>query len=401
MEACMMTPRERLLASLKHQEPDRVPIDLGGASATGISAFAYNRLKARLGLPAGKVKIYDLEQMLADVEPEVLKKVGGGAAYLTLPKCPVHDVASWRDWEVGEGLTAIVPEPFKPVKNALGDWEAVKDGRAIWRMPAGGRYFDQVYFPMEDKDSIEDLKEYRPRLASDFELDALEKRAKDLQETGAAVIYHCGSSIFNCAQGLRGHANFMMDLMINKPFAEALIQRILDFRVENMKRCLGRLGKYVDIVECSDDLGTQNGPMISPAVYREMLMPAHAKLFEVIRGYGKYSILHSCGSVCDLIPFFIGSGLDILNPIQLSARGMQPEKLKREFGHDLTFWGGGCDTQKVLPQGTPQEVAEEVKRNTEIFGKGGWFVFAQVHNIQPDVPVENIIAMYGALGVHL
>jgi uroporphyrinogen decarboxylase len=132
-----------------------------------------------------------------------------------------------------------------------------------------------------------------------------------------------------------------------------------------------------------------------------MLKPAHRKIFETIKSYGKYSFLHSCGAVYDLIPDLIDIGLDILNPIQLSAKGMEPEKLKREFGRDLTFWGGGCDTQRVLPSGNPKEIMEEVRRNTEIFGKDGGFVFCQVHNIQPDVPVENIIAMYKALGADL
>lgn len=395
-----MTSRERILAALGHREPDSVPVDLGGLGATGISAFTYNSLRERLGLAAEKFRIYDLDQMLACVGADVLRSVGGDAVYLTLPKGPCHEVTSWKDWAINDTLTVSVPEAFHPLKSADGGYEVCNaQGTAIWRMPPGGRYFDQVFYPFENKDSLEDLKEYRPRFVSGLELDMLEDRAKALRaQSDCAIVYHCGSSVFDCGKSLRGHADFMMDLIANKPFAQALIEKVLEFRLENMRRCLDRLGKYVDVVECSDDLGTQNAPMISPALYREMLMPAHRALFETIRGYGKFSVLHSCGSVYNLIPSFIESGLDALNPVQIAAAGMAPERLKREFGHDLAFWGGGCDTQRTLPAGKPEDVAAEVRKNVDIFSKGGGFIFSQVHNIQADVPVENILSMYSALG---
>jgi uroporphyrinogen decarboxylase len=232
---------------------------------------------------------------------------------------------------------------------------------------------------------------------SEERLLGLERRARELGREYCLVLEGFREANFGLASWLRGMVEFYMDLAGNQAFAHALLDRLLDWQLKLAGFVLDRIGQYVDIVKFADDLGTQESLLISPAMYREFIKPRQARLYQLVKDKCECPILlHSCGAIRDIIPDLIEIGVDALNPIQLSANRMDARSLKKEFGDRITFWGGGIDTQKTLPYGTPEEVRQEVRQNMETLKPGGGFVFAQVHNIQPEVPVENIMAMYEA-----
>ena len=397
-----MTHRERILSALAHREPDRVPVDLGGTESTGITGIAYHRLKRHLGIDDGSVRIFDLMQQIAKVEPSVLRQTGADAVPLLIePK-------GWKRSTLPDGTPCEIPQKVRTETLSNGDTVIrAGDGTALMRRPEGGYYFDSVYHPFESAKEEKEIEDD----ASVFETtdlpfwndegfsDTADRAKKLYVETEYAVVGNLWVHLLAAGQDLRGYENFMVDLVINKKLAHRLLERQLEAYLPRIESYIDAVGEYIDIIQVNDDLGTQDGPMLSPSLYREMIKPYHKMLWGFIKkASNKPLLLHSCGSVYDLIPDIIECGIDALNPVQVSARNMETARLKREFGADLTFWGGGCDTQEVLPHGTPQEVRDEVERRVADLAAGGGFVFCQVHNIQPDVTPENIMAMYDALG---
>jgi uroporphyrinogen decarboxylase len=363
-----MNSRERILTALKHQEPDRVPIDLGG-SATGIEVDAYENLKKRIGV-SGETVAFVRDHV--EVDEPVLERFGVDTRYIRLKP----------------------PRGFKPIieNHSYADMWGTR-----WTKPPTSLYWDMIDYPIKEP-TLEALKKYPwPDPDDPGRVEGLREKAIELHEKTpyALVVDLVGFGIFEQGWALRGMENFLMDLVLNPEFAEALIQRVTDYKVALWGHLLDAVGPYVHIVMETEDLGTQQGPMISPETYRKLVKPAHRRLWEFIKSKTKaYLFLHSCGSVRRFIPDFIDLGLDILNPVQVAARDMDPRELKREFGRDLVFWGGGCDTQNILTFGTPEEVEYEVKRRISELAPGGGFVFNQVHNIQPQVPPENIVRMF-------
>jgi len=388
-----MNSRERIITALRHEEPDRVPIDLGGMFSTGIMGIAYNKLKAYLGIKGGKTRIYDLGQQLAEPEIDVLKIIGGDVlpVLIEYPK-------RWKKSVLPDGSSCEVPYDFNP--ETLPDGSKVlrnNEGRIIAKMPKDGYYYDGVYHPLENAEKTEDLEEYEfYRPINEETIHDLHERAKSLYEnTDYALMLNGAGSIYESAQGLLGWQNFMVKLIRNPDFIAALLDKILEANIKRLEKILPAVNGYVQVVQVGDDLGMQNGPQISPRLYREIIKPRHRKLYQYIKeNIDAYLFIHTCGSVYDFIPDFIEMGIDILNPVQVSAKNMDTKKLKEEFGDKITFWGGGCDTQRVLPFGTPRDVEKEVKRRIEDLAPGGGFVFTQVHNIQAGVPPENMMAMY-------
>jgi uroporphyrinogen decarboxylase len=297
-----------------------------------------------------------------------------------------------------------------PKSSSTWKFETTEDAEYIYytdewgmkrRIPKeNGRYFDLSRHPLEEAETPEDIAKYPwPNPTDPARFEGLEDEAQNLRKTGAAVILGgiC-AGMLEVSLWMRGFENFYTDLLINKPVAEAMLDKILEMKLKYWGNILPKVKDNVDIAMEGDDLGMQNSLLVSPDVYRTLIKPRQRQLFSFIKQQADVHIFfHTCGSVYEIIPDLIEVGVDILNPVQVSAARMDTKQLKKEFGRDIVFWGGGVDTQRILPRGTPQEVRDEVKRRIEDLAPGGGFVFNTVHNIQADVPPQNIIAMWETL----
>ena len=392
-----MTSRERIRAALAHREPDRIPVDLGASESSGIHGIAYNNLKQALGITGGRTQIYDLSQMIAKVQVEVLDRVGADVFPLLI------EPRRWQPWELMDGSACEVPAGADLRRTPRGGVELWADDIRVAVCPPGSYYLDTCYHPLEKAATPADIEAGLAHLRSfdwpafnDEDYADLRARAQALRESSdRAIVGGLWVHVFAAGQILRGFENFMVDLLADKPLAHALMGRLVDCYAERVERYVAAVGEFCDVIQVNDDLGTQNGLQVSLGTYREMVKPYHARLWRQIKELsGKPLLLHSCGSIYEVIPDLIEMGVDAINPVQVAAANMDSAKLKREFGRDLTFWGGGCDTQAVLERGTPAEVREEVKRRCGDLAPGGGFVFCQVHNIQPTITPKNIMAMY-------
>jgi len=370
-----MTPRERLLTALAHKQPDRVPRDLGGR-VTGITAKAYDRLRAHLGLQED-IHITDLNQQLARPSEEVLRRLGIDTRYV---------------------MPAIAPAEERGITEDETGYSFVDDWGITLRMPKeNGYYFDMVSHPLAGL-KVEDLDAYPwPDPHAPGLTRGLREHARRLaEETDFAIVGDASASLFERAWYLRGFENFMMDLVTNERFAVALLDRLLELRLAQLGDFLDAVGEFIHVMRLGDDIGQQGGPLISPPLYRRLVKPRHREIIRFVKARTDARIFyHSCGSVVEFVPDLIEIGVDILNPIQVSAKDMDPARLKAEYGDRLCFWGG-VDTQHVLPQGTPEEVSREARLRIRQLGAGGGYVLNAVHNIQADVPPENVIALYAA-----
>jgi uroporphyrinogen decarboxylase len=265
-------------------------------------------------------------------------------------------------------------------------------------MPAGAPYFEPTYHPLANATTVAEVEALELAPVTEAELAWMQAEGRRLRATtDRAIMGHTGYNVYEGAQQLRGWEQFMVDLGSNPELAQAILQKQADHACENLTRVLGAVGEYIDIVQTGDDLGTQGGPQLSPRMYRNLVKPYQKQVYAHIKALcDKPLFLHSCGGIYPLLPDLIEAGVNIINPVQFTAAGMEAVRLKREFGRDLVFWGGGCDTQHILPEASPAEVRDHVRRQIEIFAPGGGFVFNQVHNIQSGVPAENIIAMLDA-----
>jgi uroporphyrinogen decarboxylase len=409
-----MTSRERVLAAIDHREPDRVPIDLGAMRSTGITAVAYARLKEHLGITSGRTLVYDVVQQLAQPEPPVLDFIGSdvvdlGRAFLTKP-------SDWKDFILPDGTPAAIPAAIDLRPHDGGYIGYASDGTPIGAMPRGAFYLSQTRFPLLEWDgdpavlvrlpSLMDRVTWSAFPAAPYHrpltpehLADIRRRAKLLYETtDYAVMIAFGANLLEWGQYLCRMDQFLVDLVENPRKTAALLDKLVELHLANLEKILDAVDGYVQIIQMGDDLGTQQALEISPRLYREVFKPRQKLIFETVKRRSSLRVfLHSCGAIADIIPDLIEAGVEILNPVQTSARGMDPIRLKREFGKDLTFWGGGCDTQRVLPQETPAEIDAHVRERIETFAPGGGFVFTQVHNIMPHVPPANIVAMRDAV----
>ena len=379
-----MNPRERALMALGHREPDRVPFDLGGSPNAGIHATAYRNLLRHLG-DNRKVTIEDIVTQKARVDEDILRRFK-----VDFRKADFSELTTRKrlcDLGEDEKYTYFVDE-----------W-GIK-----WVKPRKrGLYYDMREHALPGRNvTVQDLDSLKgPALPSQEVLENLKRSAERSRDNGFAVVLDgTGGGVFEWACWIRGHQDFLVDIISRPVLAERLMRRILAYKLEYYELTLGALGTLVDVVAEGDDVATQNRLMISPDLYRRMIKPLHRKLFKGIRESAKGPVFvhfHSCGAVRELIPDLIDVGVDALNPVQVTAAGMETRELKREFGHAITFWGGGVDTQRVLPHGSPDEVRDEVRRRIDDLAPGGGFIFAAVHNIQADVPPANIMAMWEAL----
>ena len=373
----MTSGRDRIRAALDHRETDLLPYDLGGTRVTGIHVRAYARLREALGLERREPKVADLTQQLAEVEPDVLDALG----------CDVRNVAP-------RGASTYRREYHEDGTHRwyIDEWGV---GR---RIPLNdGLYYDSFAPPLAGEPDDATIDRFAwPDPADPGRYEGVADEARRYAAEGRAV--HAGSICGGLTEGLfkmRGFEDGYMDLAAEPARARRVMGKILEIKLGYWERMLPLLGDSVDIVGEADDLGGQARPLFSPATYRELVKPLHRELFDFLHARTSAKVFfHTCGAVRELIPDLIEIGVDILNPVQVSATGMETGALKRDFGRDIVFWGGGVDTQKVLSRGTPDEVRAEVRRRIADLAPGGGFVFATVHNIQPDVPAENILAMH-------
>ena len=375
-----MTSRQRAIKALNHKEPDRIPIDLGGFQ-TGIHKKAYQDLIDYLGFEE-MLQILDPVQQLVIPSERVLEKFHVDFRY----------------------ITADAPEGFKgDIRKSVRNgrlWHDLKDEfGVVWSMPDDQNlYMDISHHPLADT-TLRDLHDYPfPKGKDPSRFTGVRERALEMRENTPYALASgiCGVTYETCWY-MRGLEQWFMDMIENPEFCEALIDQTAKFWVEWLTGFLGEVGDLLDVVMIGDDLAGQHGPLFSPDFYRKVVRPRQQRVIHTIKKLTKAKIwYHTCGSCLEYIPDLIDMGIDILNPVQISARGMDPKNLKKEHGQELVFWGGGIDSQHILPFATPQQVREEVKRNIEIFKPGGGYVFNNVHNIQAGVPPENIVAMYEA-----
>jgi uroporphyrinogen decarboxylase len=405
-----MTPRERVLAALEHREPDKVPIDFGGHRSSGIAAMAYARLRTALGLPPRPIRVYDPVQQLAIIDDDVLDRFQIDT--IELGRGFALDDSCWADWTLPDGTPCQMPVWALPERQD-GQWVLRSgSGRVLARMPQGAIYFEQCYWPYAEHDDFDRLPEALgenmwcavqsppgPLVAGPEGERVLAEGAWELrQKTDRAIIGLFGGNLLEIGQFLYRNDNFFMLLAGNPRRAQEFLDHLVEIHLTNLERFLRAVGPSIDIIVFGDDLGMQNGPQISPAMYRELFQPRHARMWRRAKELADVKVmLHCCGGVRPLIPHLIEAGLDAINPVQISCAGMDAGELKREFGDRLTLWGGGCDTRFVLSHGTPEEVRRHVREQVSILRPGGGFVFQQVHNILADVPPENIIAMFDAV----
>ena len=393
-----LTSRERVRISLNHQEPDRLPIDFGAMRSTGINAIAYNRLKKYLGMKNTETKVYDIYQQLAEPEEAIMKIMGADVVQLHRYRPAFGiDIANWKPGKLMDGSDCLVPRDFNPVENSRGDLDVIKDDKVIARMPKGGYYFDPMYHPYANVKSMGDIDKIPVSEITHEELSYLREKAKELYEkTDYAILGSFGGNILEAGQSDWGYERFFIEMALNPDMVHYYLERKIQVYLRDLEKYLNAVGEYIDVIQFGDDLGTHENTQISIQMYRDMIKPYHTRLYQYVRNnFPNVKVfLHSCGAIYDLIPDLIDAGVEILNPVQLSARNMDPIKLKREFGNHLTFWGGGCDTQTTLTFGSLEDIRNEVEELIGIFAPGGGFVFTQVHNIQADISPEKIMELY-------
>jgi len=373
-----VTSRERLQTALAHREPARVPIDLGGSVVTSIGLEPYAALRQALGLPRVEVRVMETVQQIAFVDEDALDALG------------VDVVPVFAD--PPSGPTAV----FMP--DGEGGDSFVDDFGATLRRPRGSHYYDWSEFPLREP-SLEALRRMRwPDPTDPARYRGLRDRVKALRSSTDRALFGmapCGHDLFNQLFRVRGMEEGLVDLVANVEFAEAFLERLADTIVTAQELFLAEVGDLIDVHFAADDLAGQSGPLVSPETWRKLVKPRQARIIAAIKARTRAPVFyHSCGAVREFIPDLIEIGVDILNPVQVAAAGMDTRELKRRFGSRLSFWGGGVDTQKVLPYGTEAEVRAEVRRRIEDLAPGGGFVFNPVHNIQPGVPAGNVVEAY-------
>jgi uroporphyrinogen decarboxylase len=399
-----LTSRERILKAVHHQESDRVPIDLGGTDCSSIAIGPYRRLCESLGIDAAPYHIVDICQQIVVVNDRVADELGADAKVIW------HLPNDWREGQAYDRTPVKYPAKFKPERLPNGDMVVLdKDGQACLRMPEGGFYYDVCHHPLKHVQDLTELNAYADVFESmdrpewyDMPLKKLQKTVRNIRSTNDRALVGCfGGHVFQAGQFLRGWSEFLMDLAGNPALAEGIMDRLVQAHIEAFDRYAETAYLHIDIIEVCDDVGMQNTTWVSPQMYRRLIKPYHQRLYQHIKAKtGALLLLHSCGSVSSMIPDFIEIGVDILNPVQYTASHMDLATLKRDFGSDLCFWGGGVDTQKTLPFGTPEQVSDEVKRCIDTLAPGGGFVFAVVHNITEGVPTENIISAFQTAAEH-
>jgi uroporphyrinogen decarboxylase len=393
-----MNSRERVLAAVEHREPDRVPLDLGGTRNTAIEPRLYMRLRERLGLDGEPARVMDVWQMLAWVEQPVIEALGVDC--LPVPKLEMEfglRVDAWRPWRLDDGTAVQMPANFAPVAAEDGSLELYLAGEVVAKKTPSSIYFDRM-IEFKVYDPLPPVETWPMPLFSDEELAWRRHWAETLRrETDKALLGDFGRILGRWGS----YQEWMYTIAADPAYVLAFYERKTESLLANLRLYRDAVGDNIDMICFGEDFGTQAGLMISPRMFRQMVAPYYKRLFDWIHANTAWRVFfHCCGAIYPIIETFIECGVDILNPVQTTAAGMDAARLKAEFGGRLAFWGGGIDTQTVLPFGTPDEVRAQVCERIRIFGPGGGFVFNPIHNIQSDVPLDNLCVMYDAVREH-
>jgi hypothetical protein len=423
LESEMLTSRERVTLALNHREPDRVPLDLGASPITGMHVSTVYCLRQalqldKLGIP---VKVIEPFQMLGEIKPDLQQILGVDVVGLGGSKTMFgFKNEGWKTWTTFDGTPVLVPFAFNTDPEPNGDILMYPEGDKTvppsGRMPNGGWYFDAIIRqpPIDENTlNIEDnLEEFG--LVADEELAHFQREAERLYtETEQAILANFGSLSFGDIgvvpapwlkhpKGIRDVAEWYMSTVTRRDYITHLFERQCEIALTNLERIYQAVGNRISVVLVSaTDFGMQTGPFISPKTYRTLYKPFHKQLNHWIHQHTSWkTFMHSCGSITAFLDDFIDAGFDILNPVQCSAVNMDPKSLKQKYGEQVTFWGGGIDTQQVLPFGTPDQVRAQVRERIQIFAPGGGFVFNSIHNVQAMIPPDNVVALYSAVREH-
>ncbi len=377
-----MNSRERLDTALNHKEPDRVPSDLGGTVLSSINHDVYRKLRMHLGLPEVAIRMADIVQQIAVVDDDLRGVL----------KVDVRDVAPRSSASFNIGIRDDMP-----------NYTYFYDEWGIgWKMPkVGGLYYDMFHHPLKGEISDGDIDSYPwPDPTDPARFTGLRERARhaaEVEKEGVVIGGLC-AGILEMVSWMRGYEDYFLDFAGNTKLLGYFLDKMVELKMAYWEKALQEAGDYVSAIVEADDIAGQNGMLISPRAYRNVVKPRHKRLFDFIKARTRAKVFfHSCGAVRSAIPDLIEAGIDILNPVQVSAAGMHSAELKREFGRDLSFWGGAVDAQNVLQQGGVQAVKDDARRRIDDLAPGGGFVFAPIHNIQQDVPPANVVAMWQTL----
>ena len=414
-----MNSRARVQLAINHQEPDRVPLDLGGSLVTGMNVSMVYRLRQALGLdaPGTPVKVIEPYQMLGEIGDDLAGTLGVDVVGLRHPRTMFgfRNDAAWKPWTTFDGTPVLVPQGFNTDPEPGGDILMYPEGDKTvppsGHMPKNGWYFDAIPrqgpVDYDNLDPADNTEEFEP--ISDADLEYFRVEAERLYtESDRAIFADFGGTGFGDIalvpaawrrlppKGIRAVEDWYMATAAEPDYVYAVFERQCEIALANLEKLYAVVGNRISIIFVTGtDFGTQRGPFISPVAYRKLYQPFHRQVNDWVHSHTTWkTFIHSCGSVLALIPDFLDAGFDIMNPVQCSAALMDPHELKRQFGERVTFWGGGVDTQHTLPNGTPDAVRAQVAERIRIFGPGGGYVFNTIHNVQPLTPIENLMAMY-------
>lgn len=413
-----MTSRERLEAALNHRQPDRIPVDFNGTAVTGMHVKCVIGLREHYGLAKRLVKVHEPYQMLGWIDEDLQAALGLDVEGIYGPETMFgFPNENWKPWRMDDGTEVLVSENFRVTRDANGDTLIYPKGDISappsGRLPKNGFFFDTIVRqgPIDEAklDPEDNLEEFGP--VPDAALDHFEAESRRAAATGRGTIASFGGTalgdialvpapFLRHPKGIRDVEEWYVSTLIRRPYVHRIFERQTEIALRNLEKIHARVGDRVQAAFlCGTDFGTQQSTFCSVAAFRELYMPYYKRINDWVHRHTAWkSFKHSCGAVETLIPAFIESGFDILNPVQVSAAGMDVRNLKEKYGRDIVFWGGGVDTQKTLAFGIPEEVRAEVLERCEVFGRGGGFVFNSVHNIQANVPVRNVVAMFEAVG---
>ncbi|MCR4425105.1 MAG: hypothetical protein NUW23_02790 [Firmicutes bacterium] len=367
-----MTHRDRVMLALSHEDPDRIPVDLGATPVTGIHEQAYRVLREYIGLPAIDPVIVNRMQQTVLPDEDVLQFLGVDVRGIFMgpiraSMCEEYPDGSYRDM-----------------------WGVVR------AKPPGSYYFDMVGSPLDREDlTVREVEKFPwPDYRDPAIYETIEERCRTLEGIDSARVFNLGAAVVQISQFMRGYVRWYEDLILRPELIQSIMDHITEFHLGVAGEVLKRIGDQIDVVFFGDDLGTQHSLQFSPEAYRSVVKPFHRKLFRFVKERSRARVLlHSCGAIFPIVGDLVDAGVDILNPVQVSAEGMEIEALKRQFGKELCFWGA-IDNQRVLPTGTPSDVMKAVARTVDVLGRGGGYVLCASHNLQPGTPPENILSMY-------